>query len=371
MTRVGTSLANFEFGPAALGSHVRERNVGLFMSFRGDVLQGVKVHKNSWEFGFLAESSSAVMTSYIFLQLLALIAAGTGDGFSPTVVILSTNYRQVAGSPLRSAAITWVLEQDVFPNDPLRTAAETSNGQHIVVDWNDAWWERPVLPTTLKEPIVFHGDLGNADRVANNAVWTPGAYCNTQDLHCSAWYPAAQQWLLHQTWILTTVAELVENTDYVLKELPPTESIFVRPDSPLKPFSGRVLLRDEISLRKLDHGFYYDDDQLPIIVAPVVPVDEREWRFVVVDSTVVTGSAYQADGRTAIDDAETSGAEEAWEFAQMIASELPPPDAVYVLDVCESNNKLWLLELNSFSGADLYGCDGERVLNAVAALQLH
>ena len=132
-----------------------------------------------------------------------------------------------------------------------------------------------------------------------------------------------------------------------------------------------MLLRDEISLRKLDHGFYYDDDQLPIIVAPVVPVDEREWRFVVVDSTVVTGSAYQADGRTAIDDAETSGAEEAWEFAQMIASELPPPDAVYVLDVCESNNKLWLLELNSFSGADLYGCDGERVLNAVAALQLH
>ena len=36
--------------------------------------------------------------------------------------------------------------------------------------------------------------------------------------------------------------------------------IFVRPDSPLKPFSGRVLDRDSISLAALDHGFYFDDE---------------------------------------------------------------------------------------------------------------
>jgi hypothetical protein len=30
----------------------------------------------------------------------------------------------------------------------------------------------------------------------------------------------------------------------------------VRPDSPLKPFSGRVLRSDQISLATLDRGFY-------------------------------------------------------------------------------------------------------------------
>ncbi len=38
-------------------------------------------------------------------------------------------------------------------------------------------------------------------------------------------------------------------------------TVFVRPDSPLEPFSGRVLERGRISLQALDHGFYYDDAQ--------------------------------------------------------------------------------------------------------------
>ena len=41
--------------------------------------------------------------------------------------------------------------------------------------------------------------------------------------------------------------------------------MFVRPDSPLEPFAGRVLARDKISLAALDHGFYYDDAYLPVV----------------------------------------------------------------------------------------------------------
>jgi hypothetical protein len=38
------------------------------------------------------------------------------------------------------------------------------------------------------------------------------------------------------------------------------------------------------------HGFYFDDVRLPVVVAPVQPV-EREWRYVVVDRSVVAVSA--------------------------------------------------------------------------------
>ena len=41
---------------------------------------------------------------------------------------------------------------------------------------------------------------------------------------------------------------------------------------------------------------------------------------------------------------------------------------VYVLDVCESDGRLRLLELNPFSGADLYACDAESVVSAVARI---
>ena len=87
--------------------------------------------------------------------------------------------------------------------------------------------------------------------------------------HCSKWYRGAQPYLLHRQWIVTTVAELVAKPEEVQRRFGPTDEVFVRPDSPLKPFSGRVLRCSEISLKTLDHGFYYDDVNLPIIVAPV------------------------------------------------------------------------------------------------------
>jgi hypothetical protein len=138
--------------------------------------------------------------------------------------------------------------------------------------------------------------------------------------------------------------------------------VFVRPDSPLKPFSGRVLKRDGITLKALDYGFYYEDDQLPVVIAPVRAV-EREWRYVVVDRRVIAGSAYLAAGRTALP-ADPHGA--TWQFAETVATDLEPPEAVYVMDVCEADGTAHLLELNPFSGADLYACNRMDVIRAVS-----
>jgi hypothetical protein len=59
---------------------------------------------------------------------------------------------------------------------------------------------------------------------------------------------------------------------------------------------------------------------------------------------------------------------EVWDFAAEIATELTPPQRVYVLDVCETEDGYRLLELNPFSGADLYGCDLDAVVAAVAGV---
>ena len=143
-----------------------------------------------------------------------------------------------------------------------------------------------------------------------------------------------------------------------------TEAVFVRPDSPLKPFSGRVLRRDQITLAALDHGFYYDDAELPVVVAPVRSVS-REWRYVVAMKRVLAGSGYLADGRTAVQD-DPGGSP--WQFATEVAEGLLPPDAVYVLDVCESDGLLRLVELNPFSGADLYACNGLAIVQRVSSI---
>ncbi|MEO1530294.1 MAG: ATP-grasp domain-containing protein [Planctomycetota bacterium] len=138
--------------------------------------------------------------------------------------------------------------------------------------------------------------------------------------------------------------------------------MFVRPDSPLKPFSGRVLEVADVSLAKLDHGFYFDDESLPIVVCPIRDVG-REWRFVVFHASVVAGSAYDAGTRSATADQPAS---DAWDFAQTVASTIPAPADAYILDVCESEGDLCLLELNPFGGADLYACDARSIVRALA-----
>jgi hypothetical protein len=35
------------------------------------------------------------------------------------------------------------------------------------------------------------------------------------------------------------------------------------------------------------------------------------------------------------------------------------------MDVCEADGQLWLLELNPFSGADLYACNCQDIVAAV------
>ncbi len=253
----------------------------------------------------------------------------------------------------------WVVESNVFASGFDLTAAARAAGHQVTV-WDDDWWSSARWPSWTSGGVVFHGSLGNAARIASDLPWRPGSFCDVAAFRCSSWYPRAQSWLLNADWHVMPADRLVASP-------PPIERLFVRPDSPLKPFSGRVLERSGLTLAALDFGFYFDDPSLPVLVAPAQQV-EREWRYVVADGRIVAGSAYEAEGRHPIPD-DPSG--EPWRFAAAVAESLPPPEAVYVLDVCLAGGEFKLLELNPFSGADLYACSAEDVVRAVSEVVEH
>ena len=119
-----------------------------------------------------------------------------------------------------------------------------------------------------------------------------------------------------------------------------------------------------VTLPALDHGFYFDDESLPVVAAPIRNVG-REWRFVVVGADVIAGSAYDAATRSAASDQPDS---DAWAYAQSVASAIAAPADVYILDVCECDGELRLIELNPFGGAELYACDSVAVVRAVTEI---
>lgn len=258
----------------------------------------------------------------------------------------------------------WLLEPDVFREGPHPLVAAARRAGHGVTSWRDEWWSTGAYPTLDDDRVVFHGSLGNAARIAALGRWSPGAYCNVERLRCSSWTPASASWRLNASYLNTTVRELCEQPELVTRSLGEgLGEVFVRPDSPLKPFSGRVVQLEGLVPAHLDHGFYYEDLELPIVVAPVTRVHE-EWRFVVAHGSVVASGGYQAQGRRATAAAPPPAASE---LADTIAAELAAPDPVYVLDIGRTDAGLRLVELNPFSGSDLYGCDLDALVAAVAS----
>lgn len=263
---------------------------------------------------------------------------------------------------MHAAKITWVLEPTVFPPryDEFRKTIQEQGYRELI--WQDEWWESGRYPDLGDECVIFHGSLGNADRICRELNWSPGAFCQTDRFYCSNWYPSANRWLLNDRWLRTSVRELTDNPHAVTSLLSHDPSFFIRPDSPLKPFSGRVLATHEITPRSLDYGFYYEDLDLSVIVAPVKSITD-EWRFLIVDGQVVTGSGYTATGRTP---SAIPIPRSITEYVSAVAGELDAPERVYVMDVCDTADGLRLLELNPFSGADLYACDPIHVVEQVS-----
>lgn len=258
--------------------------------------------------------------------------------------------------------VTWILQSDTFGPAHAAFGSAIDELGHPRLEWDDRWLDIPARCPVVG-PAVFHGSLGTAHRIRQELDLRPGAFCDEHAFRCSTWYERATPWLLHRRWLHCSAQELAEDPVGVAGHLASeTGRVFVRPDSPLKPFSGRVLPLEGLDLAALDHGYYYDDPALPVVVCPVAPV-VHEWRFVVVDGEVVAASGYEAS-RRATDRGPAAPIDEAC----AIVSALAPPEPVFVLDLCLSDGAVRLLELGPFSGADLYGCDPRAVVDAVSRL---
>jgi hypothetical protein len=93
---------------------------------------------------------------------------------------------------------------------------------------------------------------------------------------------------------------------------------------------------------------------------------EREWRFVVAESRVVTGCQYSSDGKF---DYQSKYDPQAFELATAVATHGYQPDPVWVLDVCKTSAGTYhLLEIGGFSFSDLYACNKADVVAAVSVV---
>lgn len=212
--------------------------------------------------------------------------------------------------------------------------------------------------------VISHGDIELVTRIHQERRWTPGAFCSVENFACSSYVCWYGKYLLNRDYVMLPFGELDRNQNFLFDSFGRNDQIFIRPESPLKLFTGQIATRQTFAADLEFMGFYeFPASSLVVVSSPKTILNE--WRFVVANGKVAAGCQYKK-GDDLDYQPEYDG--KAFDLAKSIASIDYEPDPVWVMDICKtSDDTNHLLEIGGFSFADLYACNMADIVSAVSA----
>jgi hypothetical protein len=252
---------------------------------------------------------------------------------------------------------TWLIEANVegLPSQALQAAIGRQGMSACVVKpFLHAKFPGDILGAEkipLDASVVFTGTLTLMQYIQRYRRWVPGGWCTFKNLACSTYYAHFGRFLLNRNYTMLPIVEAIRQQDRICSSLGRNGVVFVRPDSVEKTFSGKLVNVDSFE-RFLESKA--SDITTMIMIAEPQQIS-HEWRLFVAQSEVITGSQYRLNGQTSVAPGIPS---EVNKFATQVLMEIRwRPDPLFVMDVCESDNGLRIVELNSFSCSGHCDCD--------------
>lgn len=267
--------------------------------------------------------------------------------------------------------VGWLIDAEMFEayRDDLVTCIREQGHDVKLIQapsppyrWDDAGG--PYRGTFPRDAcVVAHGDIELVSRIHRDGYWTPGAFAAVANFYCSSYYCWFGEYLLNRQYTMLPFGKLSRCRDFLFDTFGHNGSLFVRPDSPLKLFTGQVATRDKFDA-DLEYMAFYEFPPNSIVVVSSPQEIEAEWRFVVAQRQVVAGTQYKSGGGL---ESQPTYDNEALTLASKIAASEFQPDPVWVMDICRTTDGAYhLLEIGGFSFADLYACDKKAVVAAVS-----
>lgn len=194
--------------------------------------------------------------------------------------------------------------------------------------------------------------------------WTPGLYFNDNVKRWSKFAPYIGKDLLNWDYVILPYADMVRrlgNDDGVFIE----SAWFIKPELGLKEFTGQILHSDDLEedLKKLSPYHTIDPTTLCVVADP--KDIKAEFRYVIANRKVVTGSEYRW-GNVLDVRRDTHPICDA--MANKIAKAEWQADTVYICDIAlRPDDTAKVVELNAFSSSGLYACDPYKIVEAVSS----
>lgn len=254
----------------------------------------------------------------------------------------------------------WMIEPDAFPNEPYRLqgALEDLEIPHTICKIGRDY-EYYTGSNPDDNQMVFHGSKQFAEVIKKHTNWQ--VFWNTPQYECRYYYPRFGEHLVnHGYYVMVPYGDLVRCSPLMLfHELLVGSKLFLKSDE-FKAFSGDVVHTDNWAKEMRKIGCHAEPETIVVVAAPVSEI-RAEYRFVVADGKIVTGSRYKPTRGIPED--------EALKYAEMILNQVKfNPDPIWILDVAETNLGWRVLEVGPFSCCALYECEAELVLDAVGKI---
>lgn len=261
--------------------------------------------------------------------------------------------------------VTWFLEHDW--NDPTYPAfvkAIEGQGYNII---KASQFENCYELFNKEDCYIYYGTLNFAAEVRRKAKWIPGTYYHPTDYDCINYYPKLGKYLLNSDYIMLPWGDVRRKKDFLYATLAEDDTIFLRPNSGLKLFTGKLIYK-ELFDNDLNILGYKDPEPHDLVIAARPRMVMNEWRFVCVNKKIITGSQYRFRQQSLLKENDDQNA---LNLAEEIAQQDYQPAPVWIIDICQTEaGNYYLLEVGCFSCAGLYRCNLEKIVREVSKAAL-
>jgi hypothetical protein len=264
--------------------------------------------------------------------------------------------------------VKWAISTDIFekPGRPsLKKALEQAGIEYFHSDYSSEKREYADIPYETDECVVLYGPIQFIRR--KNKGYIPGAFGFKSDTNTSYYMSQIpNKHFFNNDAVYLPWGSISQRKEQIRSLF--GDHIFIRPDSGFKSFTGFDVtienLDSELSaLQQTKHPSVHE----MCLVAKSKPI-HAEYRIVVCDRKIVTGSQYRWDGKA---DIRIDVHSDAWNFAESVVAKAEwQLDTCYVVDVFLGDDGPKIGEFNSFASSGLYNCDVHAIVEAVSKAAL-
>ena len=273
-----------------------------------------------------------------------------------------------------SSAVKWLLESNVFDHyaDEMVAAARALDIEIKLtpeVGYGYSWDDSRAAMNRLYpagSDVIFHGSIGMATDLASHSIWRNTTFCSWENLECATYYCHFGPFLINNDYAMLPFGELTRRRRWLFDTFGDSGSIFVRPNSCGKSFTGQ-LVSDDTFDQDLEVVGFYDLPANAVVVATTPKQIDCEWRLVIVNKQIVASCQYKEFGRLkSRPDCPASVLD--W-FRRTVLTVDWEPDDAWTADVClQVDGTYRLLEIGSVTCSDLYACDKLAFIQAMTNL---